>query len=136
MLLSDMYTGRTTALGKTDALYPHLFNLVMVIIEIILSRSLSMKFGIVYPIIALYIILINFRYLYQIYLIILHYGFHNDWPYFFLSIVFENGLYVFGFLVLMTLITFKFYYVSVGLMTIRDWAGLRFAKKRVEEVVV
>lgn len=45
ILLSDMYTRRTTSLGKFDALNPHSFNLVMILIEIILSKSLTLKFG-------------------------------------------------------------------------------------------
>jgi hypothetical protein len=62
VLLRHVFTERSDSLGKFDIVNPHSFNLVMIIIEIILSRWIPSLYDVVYPIIALYMIFLISEY--------------------------------------------------------------------------
>jgi hypothetical protein len=52
-ILNSIYTARQDAIGRFDALNPHTFNLILILIEIILCKSIPGKYDISYPLIAL-----------------------------------------------------------------------------------
>jgi hypothetical protein len=121
-LLSVDFTRQTDDRLRFRSLTPHVFNLLMMLLEIVISKNLIPTFYLLYPIAAVY--------LYTIYTLMLRYAFDVPFPYDFLNPLFEKAWTIAVFEIFLGVFVTITFFVSQNLCRLRDFSVRKMFPKR------